>query len=47
MRYASNETPGGVWWSTDGTYPPDRMTGSSRSNSARIAASPRFITSLS
>ena len=46
-RYSASETPGGVWWSTAGRNPPVRMRGRSRSNSRRIAASPRVITILS
>jgi len=47
VRYWSRETPGGVWWSTLGMNPPLRMAGSRRSNSARMAASPRGMTILS
>ena len=47
IRDCGKTEAGGVWWSTLGMKPPDRMRGLRRSNSARMAASPRGITILS
>ena len=46
-RYSASVTPGCVWWSTLGMKPPVFMMGRMRSNSARMAASPRVMTILS
>ena len=46
-RYCSSETPGGVWWSTLGMNRPVFIRGTRRSNSARMAGSPRFMVILS
>ncbi len=46
-RQVPSDTAGGVWWSTLGTNPPARIIGNRRLTSARMAASPRGIVSLS